>query len=422
MRVRSGGRYESRAFNPSGSYAWNDSLQYSGVVPPHGFSTLNKAGVSLTEQNVTQAAPVNRSIGIIANSMIWLRDPQPYTIAYDKDNYSYRAPVAPIPQLLMNTWGTKTQSQGMTEVIYSMALFGEAFCLVTERDDMGDASALEILPTMFIDANKDGNGNPTFSFVVGGSVTPLNPANVVHIKLNSRPGRIRAASSLQQNSLAYALYLASLQYGLQFFGQGVHSSFVLTTDDKLTDDIARRTMTKLIIEHSGLSNAHLPLMLDSGLRPQKFAITPDEAQFINTMQFAADDCATYFGVPASWIGPGDKVDSLGKTIEEQKTHFVNTTMVAYFTAIQEELSKLLPMDQRCAYEVDRLTRGNSMNVAKEIAALRTATVFDPNEIRRRWYDAGPHSGGDGDDLNAPLASNQTPGSDALITGGNPIDN
>lgn len=409
MRVRTAQGYESRAaFSPGGSYQWSDSLIYSAAVPPHGFSTLSRGGVNITEHTVTQAGPVNRALSVITNNMLIMGAPRPYTWAYDDQNRAYHKAVAPIPPVLLDPWGADClPSEGMTQIIYSMGLFGEAYCLVLTRDDMGNPTSLEILPAPFVDADKDDQGNKVYALVGLGTVQPLPAEDVVHIRLRARPGAIKAASSLQEENLGYALFLAAAQFGLQYFGQGVHSSFVLTTDQQLNDTVIDRIMAKLIVEHTGLNMAHLPMIFSSGIKPQQMTVTPEQAQMLGTLLSATDDIAAYFGIPSEWLGGSPNPNSIGKTFEEQCTFVAQETMPAYYTAIQETFASMLPKGQYCQYNTRKLVRADSANFARELLSIRTGAIMTQNDVRMDFYDLPPLPGGD--DLNAPLASNQAPG-------------
>jgi HK97 family phage portal protein len=380
----------------------------TGIVPPHSAGTMSAAGVSVNERNITTAGPVNRAISLITSQFLTLGFPQPWTLAYGEDSMPYHQPVKPVPQLLLNTWGpNRTQSDGYEELIYSLALFGEAYGLVLERDDMGDATALDLLPTMMVE-HKRLKGVDLYDLIVGSQRQPLPAGDVVHIRMRARPGRLRGASALDENRLWFGLYMAAIQYASNFFSQGVSSSYVLTTKEKIGQDVQDRIMAKLQIEHSGLANSHIPQMFDSGIAPAKIGILPAEAMNLETLEAGTNAVAAYFGLPASWLNGTNAPNSLGKTLQEENTFFVASTLNLYVYPVQESLSGLLPRAQQCSFNTRRLQRGDSGNLAKELTAIRGGTIMTPDEIRREFYDLGPLPDGQGADANAPLASNLSP--------------
>jgi HK97 family phage portal protein len=386
----------------------------TGAIPPHGaLSMSNAAGVQVTERSVNQITPVNRGIDIITNSILTLGFPQPFTLGYDKTNQPYQQYVAPIPPVLMSPWGTTNYSEGVSQLVYSLALFREAFIQTTSRDAQGNPASLTVLCVPWVQVRKDAQGTPTWWYTLGSQSQQIDPTNLTHVKLASRPGHLRAMTSIESANMSFALWSAAMQYGLTFFKNGSSPSFILSTDAKLTKEQRDAITTSVILNHSGLDNSHLPMMFDGGVKAQTIGSTPDQAQYLGTLDHAARDCATYFGLPTEWLTEPAGQNS-GKDLVETYTWFCRTTLIAYLRAIEEAFSTFLPVNQQCAYNYRPLLRGTGSDIAREILAVRTATVMDPDELRREFYGLAPHIGGDGDDLNAPLASNQSPAVGAAI--------
>lgn len=407
--VKRAGGFEKRSVTWSLSGYQNVGM--TGVIPPHGWDYQSDAGVALTERSVTQLSPVNRCLSIIARYIVNLGDPLPYTTAYDPTtNLPYTKYIAPIPEVLTNTWGLlpdgrpRSQSEGISATVYSLALFNEAIWLTVTRDDLGNPSALTPLHPAFVEIKSDASGFPLYSYGAPGKGSiPLDPADITHLRLDARPGTLRGVSSLVSASLGYGMLLAALKYGLKFFGQGASPSFLLTTEGTLSQEQTERIMAKLMIEHSGLDMAHLPLILTNGLKAEKIGTTPDEAQFIGTLLHASNDVADYFGVPNVWISSSGSNTLWGKTAQEVRQTFLDATLSGYVVPLNEAFSSLLPRGQSAMLNTRPLLRGNSADTAKEVQALRTATVLTENEIRMNYYNLPPLPGGD--DLHAPLASN-----------------
>lgn len=406
--TRTGG-LERRSVSYNGG-GWA-GLGMTGVVPPHGWSVQSDAGVPITEDSVTQASPVNRCLAILQNSVVSLGNPLPYTVAYDPTTHlPYTQYLSPIPPILTNTFGLlpdgrpRSQSEGIAATVYSMAMFNESFWLTVTRDEMGNPSALTVLHPAFVNVASDANGNTTYSYgILGRAPTPLDPGDVTHIRVTARPGAIRGLSSLRSQALGYGMFLAAIKFGLKFFGQGASPSYLLTTDGPLSEEQTQRILEKLIIEHSGLDMAHLPMLLTNGVKAQKLQATPDEAQYLGTLQHATADCADYFGVPAAWLASAGQAAPWGKTLQEATLLFMRATLSGFIVPLNEAFSSLLPRAQSAMLNTRPLLRGNAADMAKEVQALRTSTVMTENEIRRDYYDLPPIAGGD--NLHAPLASN-----------------
>ncbi len=385
---------------PNG-WGWNDP----SAIPPPGLFTQQRAGVPVTPHTVMQLGVVHRCVEVIVNSIIQMGDPQAYRIAIDKDNRPHRKYLPAQPSILTHTWSNVSQSEGTTQSLTSMAIFGEAFWYVLDRDFYQYPSSLEVVNPMFLTVDQDREtGAPIYLYGTGVNKRQLATEDVIHIKGLTMPGARRALSTIEYESISFALALAALDYGSRWFAQGASPSFLLSTEQRVGKDEIKRIAEMFLVEHSGLQSAHLPLVVDSGMKVEKLGATPDEAEFIGTLEYARQEIAGYFGIPPHLIGStGDRGGMWGKGLEESNFSLIDFTLSGYITRLNEAFTGLLPRGQMASLNERSLQHANAMYRAKEVQAIRVGTIMTPNEIRRDYYDLPPLDGGDS--LDTPLASN-----------------
>lgn len=389
---------------PSG-YGLNDP----SAIPPPGLYNQQRAGVPVTPHTVLQLGVVHRCLEVIVNSILQMGNPRAFRWINDKDNQPYRAFLgAAQPAVLGNTWGNLTQSEGTTRSLISMSLFGEAFWYTLTRDFYQFPSSLEVINPMFMTVNEDENHNPIYFYGSGVNRVQLESENITHIQGLTMPGARRSLSAIEYESPSFALALAAVEYGSRWFAQGASPSFLLSTESKLNKDEVKRIAETFLTEHSGLQAAHLPLVLDSGLKAQKISSTPDEAQYLGTLEYVRQEIAGFFGIPPHLIGStgGDTGGTWGKGVEESNYSMIDFTLSGYTTRLEEAYTSLIPRGQFVTLDESNLLRANAADRAKEITAVRLNTVKTINEIRRDTYGYPPIPGGDV--LDAPLASNIAP--------------
>lgn len=420
QRIRSGssGALETRsgisANWPSG-WGWADP----SAIPPPGMYQMQRAGVPVTIHTSLQIDSVFTACRVLTNSIIKMGNLRGYQKQLDTSNTPYKVWLAANPPLLEATWtdatgGVMWQYDGMTRTIMSMALFGEAFWYIVLRDKTQNASVLEVLHPAFIDVKKrklpDGTVQKYYLYGTGVHKTELSTDDVVHIPFMALPGAERGLNTIQYGGVAFSLALAAMEYGSRWFAQGASPSFLLSTDQKLGREEVERIADKFLIEHSGLGSAHLPLVVDSGMKVEKISSTPDEAQYLATLQYARMVIAAWFGLPSHLVGgTADKGNVWGKTVQEQAIQLIDFTLSGYITRIEEAFSFLLPKGIYAAFDVSKIQRASYTDQAAYITALRTATVMTPNEVRANVLEMAPTSDKNGDNLEAPLASNAPAG-------------
>lgn len=386
-------------------WGWNDP----SAIPPPGLATMQRAGVAVTPQTSLQVDVVHTALRVLSNALIRMRDLRAYRWDIDKDGNPFRRWMKTQPGILTNTFGSMFQYDGRKRTVISMGLFGEAFWLVLARDYLQFPTAIEVLHPAFLTVDIDKNtGKTVYTYGIGANRKELPASDVIHIPFMAVPGALRGLSSLEYAGIQYALALAAMEYGQRWFSQGASPSFVFTTESKLGQDEVRRIAEKLLVEHSGLQSSHLPLVVDSGLKPQKISSTPDEAQYLKTLEYSRNVIGAWFGLPPHLIGGlNEKGNVWGKTIEEQGYQLDDYTMSGYTIPLEEAHSSLLPRHQFAGWDEARTVRAPAADQARLTEADRTTGVRTINEVRVQRYGLPPIEGGD--DLLTPLNSNTSPG-------------
>lgn len=389
---------ERRALAGSSPMGWG--FTDPAAIPPAGLRSMSRAGVPVTVQTALQVDAVFTAMRVISNAIVKMGSPRAYTIGLDKLNRPYRQWLASQPGILTNTFGDMFQFDGMTRTVMSLGIFQEAWWYVLTRDYLQRPTALEVLNPAIVDTDKEPGA---VWYGVGAQKRRLNSEGVIHIPFMILPGATRALSSIDYAGVNYALALAALEYGQRWFAQGASPSYLLTTEQKLGQDEVKRIAEKFVVEHSGLQAAHLPLVLDSGLKAEKIQATPDEAQYLKTLDYARSVIAAWYGLPSHLMGgANDRGNVWGRTVQEQGFQMNDYTLSGYFVRLDEAFSSLLPRGTFAKLDEDAVIRANSADEAKRVLAERTAGTKTINDIHAERGEP-PVEGGD--DPLLPLNSN-----------------
>lgn len=379
-------------------------LQDPAAIPPPGLYSMQRAGVPVTVHTSLQVDSVFTALRVLSNAIIKLGNPRAYTLKLDADNRPYRMWLPEQPAVMSQTWGPSMfQFDGTVRTIMSMGLFGEAFWYVIERDAMQYPTTLEVLNPAFVDIKRDG----TVWYGTGAQKTKLDVENLIHIPFLAMPGAQRGLNSVEYGGVAFALALAAMEYGQRWFAQGASPSYILSSEQKLGQEEVKRIAEKFLIEHSGLQSAHLPLVVDQGLKVQKISATPDEAQYLKTLEYARRVIAAWFGLPTHLVGgTADGGNVWGGTVEQQSIQMIAFTLSGYIVRLNEAYSSLLPDGQMAALDEEALRTLDATSLAKLIQMERLTGIKTQNDIRVGRFGLPPIDGGDV--LLAPLNSNTSP--------------
>lgn len=391
---------------PMGS-GWNDPA----AIPPPGMFNQQRAGVLVNTHTALQVDSVFTALRILSNAIIKMGNPRAFTWGYDYQNRPYHQWLNPQPRFCTNTYGNNFQYVGTTQTVTSLALFGEAFWATLHRDELGYTDAVEVLNPALVEVKPPdkrlGTKTITYWYGSGKDKVQIQNEDMTHIPFMSMPGAMRGLSSIEYAGVAYALALAAMEYGQRWFAQGAAPSYLLSSEQKLGEPEVKRIAEKFLIDHSGLQAAHLPLVVDGGMKVQKIQSTPDEAQFLGTLEYARTVLAAWFGIPAHLMGgTADKGNVWGKTVQEQGIQMNDFTFSGYTVRLEQAISSHLPSGEEVDFDEELIQRANAADLAALTLAERTATVKTIDDIRVERYKLPPVDGGD--KIDAPLASNMAP--------------
>lgn len=388
------------------------------AIPPPGFQNMQRAGVVVTPHTLLQLDVVYTALRIISNSIISMGNLLPFTWGWSDDNIKYRNFLREDRPILTNTFGggtmggqagTMMQCTGVDRTVWSMALFSEAFWYILRDPDLLTPIAIDVLHPAFMEKKRK-DGVLTYTYGTGNNKKVLPNENVIEIPLKSLPGANRALSPTDYAGVAGALAMAAYEFGSSWFSQGQAPDFILSTDQKLGTEEVERIADKFMIRHAGLSQAHTPVVVDSGIKVDKVMASPDEAQYLKTLEYSRQVIGMWFGLPPSKLPNAleRQPASPPHTRQEEIISFRLDCLSGYTVPLEEVYSGLLASGEFACFDTHKLSEPDAQFLAQEIQALRITQAASINDVRTRKLGWAPVDDPRADDPLAPLASNTAP--------------
>jgi HK97 family phage portal protein len=227
--------------------------------------------------------------------------------------------------------------------------------------------------------------NGRLRYTVNGERIPAT--RMLHLRGMSLDGQVGlGVIAYARESLG--LGIGAERYGSRFFGNDSRPGGVLKTDKDL--DLAGRDRAKvdrlrqMWQEAHQQGNQHRVAILPNGLEWQQVGIAPEEAQFLQTREFQAEEVCRWFGVPPHLVGLTAKTTSWGSGIEQMGQGFVTYTLMPHLLRISQAVARDLITDERLFVEhvTGALLRGNLLDRYNAYQVGRTNGWLSVNEIRR----------------------------------------
>ena len=176
--------------------------------------------------------------------------------------------------------------------------------------------------------------------------------------------------------------IACEEYGAKFFANGAQPGGVLEHPGTIKDP--QRVRESWQRSFGGSGNANKIAVLEEGMKYTPIAISPEQAQFLETRKFQINEIARIFRVPPHMVGDLEK--SSFSNIEQQSLEFVKYTLDPWVIRWEQSImrSLLTPEEKKTYYakfNLDGLLRGDYQSRMNGYAIGRQNGWMSANDIR-----------------------------------------
>jgi len=199
-------------------------------------------------------------------------------------------------------------------------------------------------------------------------------------------------SPIRLHAQNIGLAKAAEEYGMQYFSNGGQMTGVLSSEQPLKNEQIEVIQQSW---NSSSSNAGTKL-LPFGFRYNRIGIPPEEAQFIETRKFQAEEICRIFSVPPALIQLESQTTY--NNVEQQNLMFRQHTLLPWVKRIEQELDRKLivgtdVLDHYIRLDMDAMYRADNNSRAQFYKEMLQSGVMSINEVRKR-EDMNPVEGGD----------------------------
>lgn len=283
--------------------------------------------------------------------------------------------------------------------VTSLALWGNAYGLITDRDGFGFPTGIEWLSPehmTVVDFAFTGPGSfldPIWRW--RGRVIPKE--NLLHIPWFTLPWKAQGLSPLQAYAASVRSGTGAQRFSADWFDNGgvppgTFKNNAKTVPREEAEEVKQRLVNAV--------RSHQPIVYGADWDYNPIAINPQEAQFIETMKLTATQIAAIYGVPPEKIG-GEKGSSMTYANTEQESiDFVQFTVLSWVSRLERAFFKLLPTKVYVRFNVDALIRTDLLTRTRVYQINRQIGLRNIDEIRD-MEDLPPLPNGEGETY-APL--------------------
>ncbi len=269
-----------------------------------------------------------------------------------------------------------------------LLLWGNAYAQII-RNGKGEVIALYPLMPNRMTVDRDVNGQLYYQYqsskdeapTMKGSTVILKASDVLHIPGLGFDGLV-GYSPIAMAKNAIGMAIACEEYGAKFFANGAAPGGVLEHPGTLKDPARIRESWNATF--GGSSNSSKVAVLEEGMKYTPIAISPEQAQFLETRKFQINEIARIFRIPPHMVGDLEK--SSFSNIEQQSLEFVKYTLEPWLVRWEQSMVRsLLSQKEKQEYfikfNVDGLLRGDYQSRMNGYAIGRQNGWMSANDIR-----------------------------------------
>jgi len=217
-----------------------------------------------------------------------------------------------------------------------------------------------------------------------GNPRVFSSEEILHVKGLSSDGLI-GYSPITVAAGTIALSQAAEHYGARFFENSATPSGILSHPGKLKPE-ARGNIKKSWEAAHGAGKQHSVALLEEGLSWTALSVTPEEAQFIATRKYQAEEIARLFNVPPHLLMLLDR-STFSNVVEQNKSFAVNCIRpwaIRWEQAIRKSiLERFGDSSLFTEFEMDALLRPDTMARAQANQILLQNGALTIDEWRAR---------------------------------------
>ena len=345
------------------------------------------SGKNVNERSAMQMTAVYACVRILSEAVAGL---PLHVYAYDDNGGTDKATDHPLYRILHDEPNPDMTSFVFRETLMThLLLWGNAYAQIV-RNGKGQVMGLYPLMPDRMTVDRDTRGRLVYLYRRGGDDAPeigskeiiLLPAtDVLLIPGLGFDGLIGYSPiAMAKNSIGMAI--ATEEYGAKFFSNGAAPGGVLEHPGVVKDVARLRASWNAAYQGSG--NAHKVAVLEEGLSFKQIAISPEQAQFLQTRKFQINEIARIFRVPPHMVGDLEK--SSFSNIEQQSLEFVKYTLDPWVVRWEQAIHRALLSESEkgrffVRFNLEGLLRGAYETRMKGYAIARQNGWMSANEIR-----------------------------------------
>ncbi len=352
------------------------------------------AGTVITQDTSLKIGAVYACVRLLADTISTL----PVDTFYREGGA--RKPFRPKPLWVENPDIGTAREDFLQQAMVSLLLDGNVFIRIF-RSRTGEIISLVVLDPTRVEVRRNPATREIEYVIDAGTGKTLRADEVLHITELRKPGALRGISRIEEVKQSLGLASALEEFSARFFGQGSVTQGIIEWPGNLTREQAKDLASGFEEGHKGLKRSHRPGVLFGGAKFVKTGVDPNEAQMLESRQFAVEEIARIFRCPLHLLQVSTPGAMSYASVEQNAIQFAQYTLRPIISKFETALSSLLTGPAFVKFNLDAILRGDIQTRFAAYSTGQLAGFLSVKDIHR-LEDMPPADGGD--EYRVPLAN------------------
>lgn len=355
-----------------------------------------QSGVIINEETAQKYSALYAGVGVIAETVALL----PWH-TFEREGENRRKRTSNQVSRILNVAPSDELTAGVfRETIISHAiLWGNGYAWI-EKDMAGRPRGLWLITPDRVTPKRNEAGKIVYQVKNDSGPDSTFPANeIFHVRGRGFDGTV-GYSLVWLAARSLGLAISTEEFGADMYTNGVFGSGVLEHPGRLGDDAHNRLKEDFESQHVGKGRHHRPMILEGGMQWKQTAISPEDAQLMQSREMNVNEIARWLRIPPHKLG--DLRRSTFTNIEHQSREFVGDAILPWTQRLEQEANAKL-LRNPAAYsklDVNGIMRGDSQARAEYYSKMFGIGTLTINKILE-LEDMDP-IGPDGDKRLVPM--------------------
>ena len=359
--------------------------QSTAIVQPwYNFFSPVSTDVEINEATVTGVAAFWAGVQLKANSFstprINILKEENGNLINQRDHRIYKL-LNQRPNSMMTAFSFRSA------LSYNRDVHGNGFAVIVRDDNFNPIELIPVLPPL-VEVRRVSNGIlGEIVYIVnphdGGETIVVGQDNMFHWLGLSNDGLV-GISVLQRLAQVFGIAISGDRQQKTTFEKGSNISGLLSIESKLQKGDIERIRKAWNENYNGAEAKFGTAVLDNGAKFQPVALSPVDAQLLESRQFSANQMAQILNLPPTMIGILDRATD--NNMEQQGIQFVRLSLNPEATKFEQEVwRKLLSERDKenhiVEFDFSDLERGDSEAVSSRLESRYKMGTMTRDEIR-----------------------------------------